>query len=80
MIFQELDIRSDFKDSSSVYEHVIFGTFRFDPIFFEEKILPIIKSKDATLPCIKKCLKYFSIFNFCIVLIILIIFLCLEYL
>ena len=47
MIFQELDIRSDFKDSSSVYEHVIFGTFRFDPIFFEEKILPIIKSKDA---------------------------------
>ena len=50
MIFQELDIRSDFKDSSSVYEHVIFGTFRFDPIFFEEKILPIIKSKDA-----KKC-------------------------
>ena len=47
MIYQELDLYQDLKDGSDVYEHVIFGTFSFDPDFFEEKILPILKYKEA---------------------------------
>lgn len=44
---QEIDLLSDLKDSSDEYEQAIFGTYSFDPSFFEWKILPIIRGKDA---------------------------------
>jgi len=43
----ELDILTELKDASEEYHQVLIGTFSFDPIFFEEKVLPVFRSRDA---------------------------------
>ncbi len=43
----QTDILEELKKSSDEYQHVILGTYSFDPDFFEEKILPVFTTKDA---------------------------------
>jgi len=45
---QPLELLTDIKESSDEYEHAIFGTYSFDPAFFEGKLLPILQKQDAT--------------------------------
>ena len=46
-MISQIDILEDLKESSDEYQHVILGTYSFDPDFFELKILPVLRSKDA---------------------------------
>jgi hypothetical protein len=46
-MISQVDILEDLKDSSDEYQYVVLGTYSFDPDFFEWKILPIFRSKDA---------------------------------
>ncbi|KER05482.1 hypothetical protein AAA799E16_01875, partial [Marine Group I thaumarchaeote SCGC AAA799-E16] len=46
-MISEIDILEDLKETSDEYQHVIIGTYSFDPDFFEEKILPVFRTKDA---------------------------------
>lgn len=42
-----MEILKEIKDSSDEYQHVVLGTYTFEPSFFEAKILPIIQKRDA---------------------------------
>lgn len=42
-----LDLLDDIKQGSEEYEHAIFGTYSFDPSFFEGKLLPILQKRDT---------------------------------
>jgi HKD family nuclease len=44
---QPLELLSDIKEGSDEYEHAIFGTYTFDPAFFEGKVLPILQRRDT---------------------------------
>lgn len=44
---EPLDLISDIEESSDEYEQAVFGTFTFEPVFFENKILPILQKRDA---------------------------------
>jgi hypothetical protein len=42
-----LDIVKDLEDSSDEYENAVFGTYTYEPVFFESKILPILQKRDV---------------------------------
>lgn len=44
---EPLDLVTDIEQSSEEYEHAVFGTYTYDPVFFESKILPILQKRDA---------------------------------
>lgn len=46
-MISQTDILEEIKETSDEYQHVILGTYSFDPDFFEEKILPVFRTKDA---------------------------------
>jgi len=46
-MISQIDILENLKEASDEYQHVILGTYSFDPDFFEEKILPVFTTKDA---------------------------------
>ena len=46
-MISQTDILEELKKSSDEYQHVLLGTYSFDPDFFEEKILPVFTTKDA---------------------------------
>jgi HKD family nuclease len=46
-MISQFDILEDLKETSDEYQHVILGTYSLDPDFFELKILPVFRTKDA---------------------------------
>jgi hypothetical protein len=44
---EPLDLISDIETASDEYEQAVFGTYTFEPPFFENKILPILQKRDA---------------------------------
>ena len=44
---KQLDVLKDLNESSNEYQHIILGTYNFEPEFFEGKILPVLRTKDA---------------------------------
>lgn len=44
---EPLDLISDIETSSDEYEQAVFGTYTFEPAFFENKILPILQKRDT---------------------------------